>query len=194
MLLSPNRKSHEGQSGPVSSLDCRKDSSGLIVAGTFNGSIGIYDPRESASIERVMVIPSAHEQGISQVKFSEDGWYVYSAARKEQYIKKWDLRNGKDITCYGPRENCTNQRLYFDNDSKYLYCGDQLGNLSIFDIESGTLMTKIDLYTKCAISSVSINPLDHSLSYSFGERSFDEDIPRHAGILHLNRKELNIED
>lgn len=100
----------------------------------------------------------AHRNGITQIEFSPDGWSLYTAARREDYIVRWDLRSPRmpltRYRQYGPRVAHTNQRIYFSLSSSrtlggrdgtvdsadhglLLYSGDQQGNIWCFGQQNG---------------------------------------------------------
>lgn len=167
-----------GQSGPISALVCRRDSSAVFAAGSFSASIGIYDARIPEETSLVMLLPR-QENAITQLHFSQDGWGLYDAARKTDYIARWDLRMGTVSARYGPRSWRTNQRIFFhlDEDNRCLFTGDQQGNLLEFPLDDPNEEVVPTASTKLRpniISCVSGPPLDPSLlAMCNGERTFD---------------------
>lgn len=138
--LAPTRRSREGQRGPASALAFRQDDSRLLAVGSFAGTVGLYDLRMPEEAARVLLLAGPHEEGITQVAFSPDGWGLVSAARKEATLISWDLRTGSPAYGYGPRHSRTNQRLYFaiDPSQATLLSGDQAGNLLQFRLQLAT--------------------------------------------------------
>jgi hypothetical protein len=129
--ITSSRKATDGQDGPISALACRQDDTALLAAGSFQGSVGIYDIRTSQP-EQIMVL-TGMRNGITQLQFSTDGWSLFVSARKTNVIWQWDLRNGLISAKYGLRSSETNQRIYFNLEGERLYSGDQYGNLLTFD-------------------------------------------------------------
>lgn len=131
----PKRKSKKGQKGIISCLDFCPDYSGLYAAGSYSQSIGIYDETNNELCLKL----TGFEGGATQVKFSKDGKYLYSASRHSNSILCWDIRDSENILFELPRPGKTNQRITFDIDStgKYLMTGDQFGNILMYDIFTG---------------------------------------------------------
>lgn len=178
----PNKRSKSGQNGIISCLNFRYDNTGLFSAGSFNGTIGIYDSRRIFGNDggSVLCLFDAHNHGITQVKFLNDGWSILSSGRRDNCLKKWDLRMLQHNTrCNDPvmeynleEYSKTNQRIYFDTsmDGK-LYTG-SLCNLLEFQIATGEILTKASFID--IVSSVTLNN-DGILAVSSGSRNFDSD-------------------
>lgn len=133
----PKRKSRKGQKGIISCLDFCPDYSGLFAAGSYSQSIGIYDETNNELCLKL----TGFEGGATQVKFSKDGRYLFSASRHANSILCWDIRDSANILYELPRPGKTNQRISFDIDAtgKYLMTGDQHGNVRVYDISTGEL-------------------------------------------------------
>jgi len=75
--------------------------------------------------------------GLTDLKFSPDGLYLYSASRMDSYIRCWDIRNTANVLyrLERPGEQ-TNQRISFDIscDGRWLSTGDMNGDVSFFDL------------------------------------------------------------
>lgn len=80
--------------------------------------------------------------GVTQVKFSPNGRYLYVASRKHNHIHCYDIRNAEQeigtIAHSYARSHKTNQRIGFDIDAagKYLASGDTNGNVNIYDLNT----------------------------------------------------------
>ncbi|CAO3643036.1 unnamed protein product [Mucor hiemalis] len=131
----PKRKSKKGQKGIISCLDFCPDYSGLYAAGSYSQSIGIYDE----SNHELCLKLTGFSGGTTQVKFSKDGTLLFSASRHANSILCWDIRDSANILYELPRPGKTNQRIGFDIDAtgRYLMTGDELGNISIYDVFTG---------------------------------------------------------
>lgn len=127
----PKRKSRKGQKGIISCLDFSTD--GLYAAGSYSQSIGIYDQTNN---ELCLKLTGFQGGGATQVQFSKDGLYLYSASRHSNTILCWDIRDSANILFELPRPGKTNQRMQFDVDAtgKYLTTGDTEGNVLIYDV------------------------------------------------------------
>ncbi|RKP24435.1 quinon protein alcohol dehydrogenase-like superfamily [Syncephalis pseudoplumigaleata] len=125
----PSRRSGQGQKGLISSLAFNPDRSGVYAAGSFTGSIGIYSEQH----QRLIYQLTGSEAGVTQVKFTPDGNYLYSASRKSSHILGWDVRQTGSILHRLERANATNQRMTFDIDR----LGHRLyGGVTLFDLQT----------------------------------------------------------
>ncbi|OBZ90666.1 Telomerase Cajal body protein 1 [Choanephora cucurbitarum] len=173
----PKRKSRHGQKGIISCLDFAPDGY-YYAAGSYSASIGIYD----AHNDKLSLKLTGIEAGVTQVKFSKDGLYLFSASRHSDTILCWDIRDSANVLYELPRPGRTNQRIQFDLDpsGKYLITGDTQGNLLSYDITTGALEdieTKKRLVSSVSlhqdiISSVSFNPVYPVMSTCSGQRKF----------------------
>jgi WD40 repeat protein len=146
----PKRKSRKGQKGIIACLDFAPDYSGLYAAGSYSQSIGIYD---ESNDELCLKLTGMEGGGVTQVKFSKDGRYLFSASRHANSILCWDVRDSANILYELPRQAKTNQRVSFDLDAtgRYLMTGDEEGNALVYDVltgESEDIETKQRLVTQ----------------------------------------------
>ncbi|CAO3571855.1 unnamed protein product [Mortierella alpina] len=162
----PTRKSKKGQKGVISCLAFNPDQSDLYAAGSYLKTIGLYDaraeelllllrdkshrPHHRASKESTVKNQDASQQqrssdavppmgGVTQLQFSPDGLYLYSASRQDAYLRCWDIRNTAHVLHRLERPGeLTNQRISFDisNDGRWLTTGDMNGDISMFDLTS----------------------------------------------------------
>ncbi|EPB88795.1 hypothetical protein HMPREF1544_04435 [Mucor circinelloides 1006PhL] len=172
----PKRKSRKGQKGIISCLDFSTD--GLYAAGSYSQSIGIYDQTNNELCLKL----TGFEGGATQVQFSKDGLYLYSASRHSNSILCWDIRDSANILFELPRPGKTNQRMQFDVDAtgKYLITGDTEGNALIYDVSTAaaedtetkqrlvTLFKAHDDITSCA----TFNPVYPVIATCSGQRKF----------------------
>jgi telomerase Cajal body protein 1 len=173
----PNKKSKKGQKGLISCLNFRYDDTGVFAAGSFKGSVGIYDSRTlSDRNSSCICLFEAHKNGVSQAKFLNDGWSILTAGRRDNSLKKWDLRmtqHGDPITKFTvndyPRSN---QRIYFDisSDGK-LFTGSS-ESLFEFQLSTGELINETHIGN--TVSSVS-SSISKKLAFSTGCRKFQID-------------------
>ena len=52
--------------------------------------------------------------------------HLYSAARQDNFVYEWDLRNTSKFIGYIERSNCTNQRVSFDTNGKEFLLGNDV--------------------------------------------------------------------
>lgn len=114
------KKSVMGMKGIVSALDFEVNS-GILAAGTFSRHVGLYDnggQGECVGVFRVQGTDADEEiggAGISQIKWSSDGRYLYIAERKSDGVMFYDIRNtGQLLGWLVGRNAKTNQRLGVD--------------------------------------------------------------------------------
>ncbi|KDE03416.1 hypothetical protein MVLG_06082 [Microbotryum lychnidis-dioicae p1A1 Lamole] len=131
---SPTKKSRSGQKGIISSLTISPDAT-LVAAGSFSGSVGLYDLTLDAKL--IKVIRTNERGGVTQVLFHPSGHLLYVASRLSRSIEVIDMRNlNKPLGRY-PRRARTNQRLGIDVDPSgtWLAAGDVTGKISFYSAE-----------------------------------------------------------
>ncbi|KAJ3012982.1 Telomerase Cajal body protein 1 [Thoreauomyces humboldtii] len=161
----PNKKSKKGQKGFVRRAEAQKSSgsdallrfpglistiafnpdfSGMYAAGSYAGSIGLYDERNDELLQQMKIPRDGGGRGVTQVEFSRDGNFLYSASRKADAISCWDIRNTGDVVSTLARKGNTNQRLAFslDPSGRYLSTGDENGDVLIYDLQSAELVKR----------------------------------------------------
>lgn len=91
--------------------------------------IGIYSEPEGA----LLFILKGHSGGVTQVKFSTDGLYLFSGGRKDPEILCWDMRNPGKILYLMNRTVTTQQKIQFDlsPNGTYLITGNTVLNRKI---------------------------------------------------------------
>jgi len=178
------------QNGIISCIEINPLHPSLLVAGSYNGEIGMYNLLTAGEgrhngLEHKQFIDS---HGIAQVKFSADGLYLFVNVRHDDEIRVFDMRNAS-INLARIRRSCrTNQRLSFDLDaaggySRFLVTGDADGHLLMFDLtvapDSETMRIPCTMKTKVAadaVNGVSMHPQFSStvpiIATCSGERRF----------------------
>ncbi|PWA01776.1 hypothetical protein BB558_000732 [Smittium angustum] len=175
---SPDRKSRDGQKGIISCIDfplLTSMSTDIFASGSFSGSIAVWDVRKNTN-ELTWKVKNhlGDGRGITSVQFSPCGNYIFSGARKSNYIGCWDLRNtSKPVTKY--RRGChTQQRMGFvvDHYQKYLISGQHDGKISFFDLCKNNL-TEPSFEFEDFVGDVSLHPFIPMLASVSGQRHFD---------------------
>mmetsp|Transcript_7340 Transcript_7340/g.11720 ORF Transcript_7340/g.11720 Transcript_7340/m.11720 type:complete len:393 (-) Transcript_7340:656-1834(-) len=166
---SKTRKSKGGQRGIISSIAFDSSGSGLFVAGSYGGSLAVYNENDDSVVAGLW---QAHRNGVTQVIF--EGNDIYSGGRAgDDRILKWDMRklNGEPVGEYH-REARTNQRITFDVKDNVLVTASTCGKVRLYD----TLSFRLLGVSKCLESSVNgVNfcPRKSNLfAVSTGERFF----------------------
>ncbi|EGG00589.1 uncharacterized protein MELLADRAFT_93156 [Melampsora larici-populina 98AG31] len=188
---SPTRRSRDGQKGIISTLAADPTSTGLLAAGSFSGQIGIYDTLAS-ELSPQMVFHSAEHTGITQVKFHLlNERVLFTASRRSNSIKCWDLRYAAACFHTFHRPGHTNQRLSFDIDYSglNLATGAQDGKIRVYRLDNldAEPALKMTLHSD-VIGSVAFNPAGCSIVSCSGSRknkfdeSQDEHVENNSGI------------
>lgn len=109
-----------GMKGVVSALD-NDEPSGLLAAGSFSRHVGLYDNSGQGECVGVFCVEGTDADkhiggaGITQVKWSSEGRYLYIAERKSDGVMFYDIRNtGQLLGWLAGRNARTNQRLGID--------------------------------------------------------------------------------
>lgn len=176
----PSRRSRDGQRGIVSCLASRWDDSGVLAAGSFSGSMGIYDTRASEPL--VLLMDSG--LGVTQLAFGPGGMELYSGHRHGSQIAVWDLRTGGRADWAFERPAATNQRLYFSCTGSSLVSGSSApGEILVFDIEQARCRGDAARVRQpgChgdVVSAASHNPVDPSaIATCSGQRHYGGEPP-----------------
>jgi telomerase Cajal body protein 1 len=88
-MTSKTRKSREGQRGMISALTTSYHHPDIFAAGSYRGSVYLYDARTGAAESEI--VGSSHGPnvgGITQLKFSPDGRFLFSASRRGKQVLK----------------------------------------------------------------------------------------------------------
>ncbi|DBB13553.1 TPA: hypothetical protein ACH3X3_000587 [Trebouxia sp. C0006] len=130
------QKGQDGQPGIISCLDFSPDDPNLMAAGSYSSVAAVYDATSGSAA----FILSGHKGGLTQVKFSADGNFLYTGARKDTDILCWDIRYTSDVVYRLQRDTGdTNQRIQFDIEpmGRHLATGGSDGKVVSFDLTTG---------------------------------------------------------
>ncbi|KAI8589715.1 WD40-repeat-containing domain protein [Geranomyces variabilis] len=164
----PNRKSKEGQKGLISSIAFNPDFSGMYAAGSYFGSVGLYDERNDELLHQIILEKG---RGLTQVEFSRDGTQLFYTSRKTNSIICRDLRNSGDVLATFARSGNTNQRIGFslDPSGRCLSTGDDTGHILVYDLQTKAMLKKFQAHND-TVSSAGFNPTLPLLASCSGQR------------------------
>ena len=166
-----SRKSRDGQRGIISCFAFAPDFSGLYAAGSFAGTTGLYVEGQPGLIFEL----GQHGGGVTQLRFSSDAKLLYSAARRDDCIRCWDVRMSCKVLASFERPSPTNQRIGFTlvgGASEGLVTASHDGRVLAFSTTAPaepptTLLTFAD-----TTSDVSMHPSLPLLAVATGERRY----------------------
>jgi hypothetical protein len=100
--------------GMISSIESNPDYSGLFAIGTLSGDLSLYDERALSSSSRspssFLTVKNQSPYGISQLKWSSCGNYLFVNCRKNDSLCCYDVRNQKKAIGTMFRKSFANQQ------------------------------------------------------------------------------------
>lgn len=96
----PSRKSPLGQKGLISCLSFNPDLSGCYAAGSYDKSIGVY----VEDMKGVALELTGLNFGVTHLKWSPCGRYLWAGGRASKEISCWDLRQTRELVGTVERE------------------------------------------------------------------------------------------
>ncbi|KAE9361863.1 hypothetical protein PF008_g629 [Phytophthora fragariae] len=170
--LTKTRRSRKGQRGLISTLHFNPDHSKIYAAGSYGGTTCVYTEDEG---EELLALRDHDGRGISQVKFSPCGRFLFTAARRDARIHCWDIRATNEILHTFNRVADTNQRVEFDLHcgGRYLATGSQTCRVMLYDVLTGELLDQSIRLPDCA-NGVSFfpDPYRAIVAVSSGQRHY----------------------
>jgi len=170
--LSTGSRKEGGQRNLISCMALNPDMSGLLAAGCYDNTVGLYATHEGVNV--LSVFPAQHG-GVTQVKFSPDGKFLFTAARKDNNIYCWDIRATGQVLRTFTREANTNQRIAFDVDptGKWITTGGVNGDVLIYDVQTGGLVQSWRPHQD-GTNGVSFHPSEPLVATSSGQRQIED--------------------
>lgn len=162
-----------------------------MAAGSFSGIAAVYDVRTS---EQLFLL-EGHTGGVTHVRFSADGMYLYTGARKDNAIYCWDARYGSGavytIQRYTPDSN---QKIFFDIEpyGRFLASGGEDGLVRVFDLRDGRPAGEFAAAND-VVNGCEFHPLLPMVATASGQRRFyaadSDSCDDSDGCRSLTRKE-----
>jgi len=127
------------QSGIISCIAVNPALPSVYAAASYMKTIGLYSEPDGTPL----CVLEGHRGGVTHLKFSPDGFFLYSGGRKDPEIICWDLRNPGHVLYTLNRTVETNQRIYFDLDptGRLLLTGDTNGFVKVWDTQKALELT-----------------------------------------------------
>ena len=127
----------DGQGGIISCFAASPASGGLLAAGSYGKTTGVY---HEATGEHVLTL-RGQRGGVTHARWSPDGNYLYTGARRDGEILCWDVRHARNVVyrCVRASED-SNQRIGFDIEpcGRHLVSGGTDGCLRAYDLTDGS--------------------------------------------------------
>ncbi|ODO09066.1 hypothetical protein I350_02665 [Cryptococcus amylolentus CBS 6273] len=173
LKTSASKASKDGQRGIISALSFNPDGSGLFAAGSYDGSVALY---QEDGREAVGWLDGVEGGGVTQL-----GWHPLNSAvafvssRRSRALQVFDLRYPTKPLIRLDRDGQTNQRIWFDVDpwGRWVASGDQNGYVRVWDIVDPVcpVVWEQKLYNS-AVGSVQFHPFYPLLLSCSGSRQY----------------------
>lgn len=172
---SESKKAFFGQKGLISCISFNPDYSGVYAAGSFSGDVSVY-AENSGSQSFFDIVRLGY--GVSSIKWSPCGRYLWVGGRNSAEITCWDVRGTKKQLGKITRSMATNQRNYFDVDpwGQYVLTGDDTGKLLCYSTKTFDLVAEVDTSVRSSISACHFHPYSSIILACQGERTFTKDV------------------
>ena len=99
-------------------------------------------------------ILQGHSRPIKDIKFSNDGKFIFSAS-SDRLVKKWDFKSNKSLFDFNHQASVNSIAL--SNDNKLMFTGDSTGCLYIWDLINNLLFKKIEFEAIFNLSSIDVS-------------------------------------
>ncbi|KAL1408959.1 hypothetical protein Q8F55_005773 [Vanrija albida] len=170
------RRDKGGQRGIISALAFSQHSVGSYAAGSFGGSVVLYD--EDTGVRAAGHLDGVEGGGVTQLAYHPlDGNTLFVASRRSDSIQVFDLRDTSAPVARLERSASTNQRIEFGLDpwGRYLASGDENGTLRVWDISDPTFSLLLeDKLHEDALHSVQLHPYRPLVLTAVGSRAYLE--------------------
>ena len=176
IATSETKRDPMGQRGVMSCIDFNPDQSQTFAVGTYANSVAIYT---ESDLECVLELKDL-SFGVSHVKWSPCGNYLWVGGRQSNKLACWDVRSSRSEVGTVLRSLRSNQKMSFDIDpwGKFLATGSQDGELLIYDTATFELKSSSTSITTTrrvdCLNSVQFHPYSAMLFTAAGQRTFPD--------------------
>lgn len=177
------RRDAEGLRGILGCIAAAPLGSSLFALGSYSGATGVYARGDGGRCGPVALL-GGHTAGVTHVAFGLDHTQLFTGARRDGRILRWDLRRSTQPLCAYARDADSNQRLLFslDASARWLATGSRDGRALIYDLAeprggtpapgAGDGWPVAEHAAPAAVSGAMLHPLLPLLGLAHGERLF----------------------
>ena len=161
----------------------------ILAVGTFQGMLGVFD-LDTMSITHTLQLQKS--SGISQLKLTECGQYMWVSEKNSMCIQCWDLRNMNDVLFTVNRDASTPQRLFFDYLNGILIAGDKNGMLNKIDLNQSIADPCVTFQSidNAPVCCATFNPKYGMIATAIGERKTTMDLEQDQSNLIESRIDI----
>ncbi len=122
---------------PVTALEFAKTNANILISGSANGTINIWDINKKETIQRYI----GHSKEIKDICFSPDE-KLFASSSNDKTIRVWNIENGTCEHILTGHTGCV-WKLYFENDTT-LYSASTDNSIRIWDLKTNKEVTQFN--------------------------------------------------
>mmetsp|Transcript_41278 Transcript_41278/g.106794 ORF Transcript_41278/g.106794 Transcript_41278/m.106794 type:complete len:452 (-) Transcript_41278:420-1775(-) len=195
------RRDPDGQRGAISCLAVVPGRQGMIAAGAYDGTVGLYHfdqpSRGCAALDLFFPADAPMSAALMDMRVTPDGVYLIGGHRSHDYMYVWDLR----MTAAGPvtslcRSSSGQLKVGFDLDwsGRCIVTGMESGGLKAFDVYAMREVEVVDEGGPVSISPthvVDFNPASACIAVAVGDWKEREEEECPSSPLHSSAGQLD---
>lgn len=144
----------------------------LLAAGSYDGVVGVWAADGSGAAVSSL---QGHSGGVTALRWTPDGCYLASGARRDDALVLWDVRAAGHGAVYRFARSAsgTNQRVEFDVEpsGRHIVTGGDDGVVRAFDLRDGTEAASFRA-ADTVVAGFSFNPVAPLAATASGTRQF----------------------